>query len=633
MSLWQSETSATLLYRESFDTSSASNDGRFDSLYADHRILNGKLVLFYTTTPDSPPSGIDCVLPASVDTPAVREIEMNFDGAGTEVSNSLFIGYAIGPGHGFALPPFPYGPQANSRTGDRTGYVLRFLRHGDGTNEVLVYRYDTGWIKKLKNEWLPANPVTTLRKIVIRHHGNGEHHITATFDTGVAFERMIEFEDNTYPPNNIQRGLQLVAKAHSRIDGDLEVRTDNWIVQDRLLPAGRPAKKIRIAPIPGLPVKEDPRSADALDLLGRSEMAQENFSDANRHLSMALQIRLEGENPYNAKVAESLIHLAELNGDINPAEAERLYFQAMTIIENTPDSHEQDVAHHLQQFANFYQTQKQYSKAVALYLQTLSILERIDTPGSVAAANTLDHLGKAYLMQRQFDNAEYAYLQALKIYETVLGPDDPKVEPILHQLSMLYNVQGRYAADIPLQTRIIAFRKNLLGPDHTDVATSMIKLASIYYMVGRYDEARPLLEQGLAIKEKALGPNHPDVADALNNLASVYRIQQRFAEAEAMYTRSLAIREKTLGLNSPDAAESLINLALLYQTEGKYSVAETCFRRGLTIKEKILGPDHPKMAVLLEGMAGLYNDMGRTKDADFYARRAGKIRRANPGFK
>src|SRR3989338_6756490 len=236
------ECSAAPLLRETFDTPVTSNRDLFDTRFSAHTFRNCSLVLTYYAMPNSPPNGIECWLPPSVVDIDERVIEMNLLGCGFEMSNSLFLSYALADGGGLAFPPLPYGAKSNSYRGARNGYVLRLLRHGDGTNEMIFYRMDTGWIEMLGNAWLPANPVHAIRKISIRHGIGGRHRITASFDTGVWFDRTAVFEDSTYPPGNAHSGIQFIAKAHAPMAAALEAPTDTWLVFDIPAVGPRPRK-------------------------------------------------------------------------------------------------------------------------------------------------------------------------------------------------------------------------------------------------------------------------------------------------------------------------------------------------------------------------------------------------------
>ncbi len=565
-----SEARAMLVLRDTFDTNTTTNNDIYDTRFSTHLFQNGSLVLSYTTTPNSPPNGLECTLPLSSADPVEREIDMSFGGGGTEVSNSLFVCYAVGGGNGLLLPTFPYGPKANSRSGNRTGYGIRFLRHGDGTNEIIFYRSDTGWIRTLKNEWLPANPVTTLRQLVIKHRKNGDHLITVTFDTGILFTREFRFDDHAYPPNNAQRGIQFIAKAHSAVYAKLQMITDSWIVRDASSPDG---------------LEPD---------LGSGAMESKLLEDVSTHgpgydsvvdLSTALEICKKKYGMNHPKVAESLQHLAEIYGTRVPAEAERLYKQALAIRENIPASNHLDDANILNELAGIYQYQERYADAESLYKKALAIREKELGLGHPDVAADLNYLARLYFYnQRRDTEAEFLFKRAL------------------------------------------AIRGNVLGLGHPEVANVLVGLGELYHVQRRFDEEEPLVKRWLSIMGKVLGSDHPDVAKRINFLASRCHSRGQYVEAESMYKQALAIREKALGPVHVEVAESLNNLGALYMDQRRYAEAEPLFRRSLEIREKMFGQDHPFLATALENLSRLYQKMDRPLDAAYYSDRAKKNR-------
>ena len=222
------ESKAELVFKETFDSFPITNDHIWDNDSAGIIVENKELNLKYSVRMQDIPGRIACQLPFVVPDPEEREIELNFGGDGAGMSNSLFLCYAIGPGDGLPLPAMSNDPYPNTRT----GYVVRFIRHGDGTNEVKFYRNDTGTLIEIKNEWLTFNQISTLRRIVVKHRREGRHIVTCNYDTGMWITRAFSFNDSSYPPNNIQRGLYLLAKGHGSTDGMAVIKTDTWIVND-----------------------------------------------------------------------------------------------------------------------------------------------------------------------------------------------------------------------------------------------------------------------------------------------------------------------------------------------------------------------------------------------------------------
>ncbi len=659
-----SESAAGLLFRENFDTPISKNTQVFDVRSSDHRISKGNLVLSYTNTPNSPPNGIECTLPVSPIDPAEREITLHMGGGGAEMSNSLFVCYALAPGSGLALPPFGYGSLANSRTGDRSGYMIRFLRHGDGTNEVLFYRNDAGWVNLLHNEWLPANPVTTLRRVVIRHRKDGVHIITAAFDTGVIFERAFSFEDNRYPPDNIHRRLQIIAKAHAGLRAKLQFLSDTWIVTDRSRPSPSPGVVRRKTPPPKPlwkpwplsrkrdAVKEmdrawqayrendtnqaragclrvlaqDRNNADAIDLLGLLEMSQLKLSDAHLHIRQALNLRMKKYAPEHPKVAQSLYHLGELYSWKDAAQAESFFKESLAVREKIFGRDHWELIESLNGLAQLHQQWDRHDAAERLLRRALAIAQDSYGPEHPATAAELIHLARLSDDRGRKSEAEPLYLRALSIMEKAAGPDDPQVVSILHFLEALYQKEKRDGELEPIYRRLAAVSEKTMGPNHPEVARRLLNLGMLYSS-SNPDEAERLIRRALEITEKSQGLDHPFMAAGLYNLAQLRHVRGDREEAERLYKRALAIREKELDPAPLKLSNLIERLATLYLDQSRYSDAEPLLVRALELKEKALGLNDPKLESIVKNLAFVYKQLGRAAEAEYFKDRLKAIKK------
>lgn len=653
---------ADMMFKDTFDTLATANKDIYDTRYGNHRVSQGELVLSYSSEQPAAPSGIECITPRSAADPDERDIDLRFLGGGTEMSNSLFICYAIGPGDGLSLPPLPSRPSSN----DRTGYIIRLIRHGDGTNEVKFYRNDGGWTKELKTDWtLSFNPITTLRRTFVRHRRDGEHIITATFDTGAVFDRTWTFEDGVYPPTNDQRCLQLIVKGHAGIQTLLEIRSDSWVVTDipkasrdekrtktsmadktsKVLPQSMDIPKIlsnarRLYEQGSLlsaqelcttMIAQDRKNADALDLLGMVLASMNDYSGAYKSVSEALHIRRQTLGAGHPKSAESLHHLAGLYRSKDIPEAERLYTESLSVVEKAPGADRSEVADILCDLADLYQTKGKYDKAEQSYTRALAIREKTQGMDRPEVADILYNLADIYQTQGKYDKTEQSYKRVLAIREKVLGPDHPAVAAILHKMEVFYENQGRDSEREWIYKRLIDLTEKTSGTDHPDVARRLNNLAGIYQNRGQYDRAEPLFKRSLAIMEKTQGREHPYLASMLYNLALMYQKEGKYTDAEVFYERALRIREKSLGADHSKLINIVHNMAELYMTLNKYYEAETMYKKELSIKEKTLGREHPYVADAINNLAALYFQEGRYAEAEPLFRRALKIKEKTLG--
>lgn len=644
---------AAPLFQETFDGPAALGNAAFDTQFLTGRVQAGALHLFYSTEPNSQPNALSCMLPAVSRPPEERRTVLHFGGGGADVSNSVFVSYAVGPGDGLSLIPFPYGPLANGASGYRAGYVIRFLRHGDGTNEIEIYRNDTGWIRKLLNDWLPSNPVRTLRRIDIRHRRNGEHLIAVRFDTGVAYERTYRFIDASFPPGNLYRGIQFIAKAHSAMKTELTYQTDTWIVVDEYGPgARRPEPRnepaARAIQKPSAPMEEmvaraeslfaqsdtqsaadlclqilnqDGDHADAQDMLGRIERLSGNLSDAHRLLSRALDARRRAYPPDHPKVAESMLHLAGLFAARDSARADSLYQGAVEIMEKRLGTSHPDLVPFLHEQARFHEYQKTFSKAGPMYLRILSILENSYGLRDLRLLPVLTDVGKLCAVTKQYAPSDSFLSRALEIGQTAYGETHPAVITALQALELLYELQHLDDKSEPVYRRLIEFQTRRSG-DLTHTARRMNNLGMIYQRKSHFQDAETMFLKSIETWTRAMGPGYFELPDILGNLSLLYQATGQLEKAEAVYLRGLEIRKKEQGTNHPEVARTLNNLATLNHQLKRFDRAIQYYQEALAALDNATDPEVVNQAHVCYQLLTLYSARDQYLAAEQAGRRA-----------
>lgn len=573
------------VFIETFDTVTADNRGIFNAGSENIRIRQGVFVLSYSSQQSEFPNGIVYTPPNSGADPETREITMHFlgDARSAQTSNSVFVGYSLSAGRGLALPPLPGGAVSN----DRTGYILRLIKHGDGTNEIKVYRDDEGWSKEIfADTTLGFNPVACLRRIRIRHDRDGRHVVTGVFDTGLPISRTWSFMDAEYPPDDVHRSVQLAAKGHAIVNTTYQIVTDTWTFTDlppRTAPDATDRRKIKsVRP-------SDTRiSSENLEILEDAADAEIAAGNSARAYHLLLRLRAlydKSRGTDRMKLVPTILKLAMLHESKDMNEAERLYFES------------------------------------------IRTAEKMFGSGHPEVAKGLIGLGRLCRNRRQFDRAEPILRKALTLRQRARGWEHIELVEVMENLSEVYDATKQYAQQAPLLERIVAIREKY--PDSADVALPLAKnlmdLSVARQRIGHAAPVTDLLRRSLEIKEKFLPPEHPDVAKSIANLATLYQNHGRYAEAEALYRRSIVIREKALGPEHPFVGGDLYHLAVLYMNQSRDAEAEAALRRTLGIFEKTLGDNNANVEQVCQKLARIYHRTGRMLEAEYYAARARDI--------
>jgi len=361
---------------------------------------------------------------------------------------------------------------------------------------------------------------------------------------------------------------------------------------------------------------------------------------------------LDKEGASVALAAYQLGQMAE--GDLNYAEAMRMYKKAVALEEDKPEyllaagkmarklaefKQAQEWLEHLleireaegdsaelgdalHELALLHKDLGQYAAAEPLYLRAVAVKEKALGEDHPDVAEVLNGLAGLYRRDGKYAKAEPLYMRALVVKEQTFGKEHLSVAETLNDLGVFFSEQNCLAEAEPLYLRALEIREKHLGKEHLDVTGSLSNLATLFGKQEKYKEAEVLYLRSISIREAILGKDHPLIALNLNNLALLLRKQDRYIEAEHLYLRSVSIREHALGKDHSCVASSLNNLAGLYQLQGRYTEAEPLFHRSLMICENKLGKDHPGVSITLRVMANFYRDQGRYAEAEPLYQRA-----------
>jgi tetratricopeptide (TPR) repeat protein/transcriptional regulator with XRE-family HTH domain len=370
-----------------------------------------------------------------------------------------------------------------------------------------------------------------------------------------------------------------------------------------------------------------PEAARLLHQTGAYLKERAQYTQAERFLCQARDLRMQMLGPMHPVVAESLHELAELaQHQGRYAQAESLYRQALSIREQTLGPAHLDVAATLHGLAVFHYYHGPFAQAEQFFKRALAIREQALGSEHPLVATILNDLALLSHDQGKDTQAERLYERALTIFEQTVGPKHPLVAMSTSNLAKLYNDQGRYRLAEPLHRRALIINEETLGPEHPHLAFNLHDLALIHQARGDFAQAERLHRRALAINEQAVGPDHSDVANSLNSLGQCYLEQGRYEQAESLLTRALLILEQTREPYYIYTGHCLRNLGRLYVAQGRYQEAEPLFERALLIFEQTQGPNHPEVAALLEHYAVLLGATQREAEAAQLRARAEAIR-------
>jgi CHAT domain-containing protein/Tfp pilus assembly protein PilF len=255
--------------------------------------------------------------------------------------------------------------------------------------------------------------------------------------------------------------------------------------------------------------------------LGNVLQSKGQYRDAEQMHKRALAVY--DKTPMSQPAAAAMQNLAiDLMREGRFAEAEVLFKRALAIREQVLGPNHKEVAQNLLNLgALLGDVEGRDQEAIALYQRAISIQRAVLGENNDDLAMTLGNLAVSYKRIGQYADAEKLQLQALAMRERVLGPDHKDVALGLNNLGVVYADQDRWDDAEEAQRRSLAIWEKVSGPDNPDVAIPLNSLGHVYVHLGKFDQAEDAFKRALALKQTAFGPNHPQVAETLDNLSKL----------------------------------------------------------------------------------------------------------------
>ncbi len=250
--------------------------------------------------------------------------------------------------------------------------------------------------------------------------------------------------------------------------------------------------------------------------------------------------------------------------------------------------------------------------AEELYRDALSILEKHPDDGADVRARVLGGLGLFRAREGRIDEAREILEKALASASAALGERDNDTASLKSCLGQIYIMQRRAPDAEPLLKDAVEIQR----AGHASVADRVVSEAALgaaYMQEGRYSAAEPILQQ--AVEEaRELGESHPTYGSALAALADLYRVEGKQARLEPLLRKAQAIFTAAFGAESPRVGEIMLDRSIETMNEKKFALAETELGEALGILRK-QGADHPTVAIGESWLARVYTQQGRYREA------------------
>ncbi len=366
---------------------------------------------------------------------------------------------------------------------------------------------------------------------------------------------------------------------------------------------------------------EDPEiQADLYQTLGTMYDQLGKYDQADSLLKASLSQRKKTDGADSAKVAESLVALANLRNDqAQLAEAENLARQGLQMSKRHLAPDHPIVGRATLTLGRILDNRGKYDEAIP----TLEEAMRLESgPRGVPAdlSATLSELANTHYYLGHYDISKDLNERALQMDEQIYGDRNPNVAQDLTNLADIQYQWSHYAEAERLQRTAAGIMQAWYGTGHPETADDMTILGKYLIAEGRAEEAIPILRESLAALEKHYGKVHPRVALAVGELGLALQHQGNLDEAETDFRRQADIYRSVYGEKNQQLGAAIANLAGLYADRKDYARSEQLYRDALKLYADSLPAGHLNIAIAHVRLGGVLFRDKRYSEAEAESR-------------
>ncbi|MBN2130841.1 MAG: tetratricopeptide repeat protein [Sedimentisphaerales bacterium] len=362
--------------------------------------------------------------------------------------------------------------------------------------------------------------------------------------------------------------------------------------------------------------REDPRTIEVLDGLGRLYWGWWRYREAEEFLCEALEARSSVRGPehpdtigtgrwlgwtyyaqgYTKKAEQSLAESYEstrrILGESHPETIQSMFFHGCALLSCGRND----------------EAEETLTRALELSAEALS-----PTHPLVAYPSAL--LGRLYSRQGRYVEAENLLGNALAISREAWGEHNGGTFHNVAALAENYARQGQVAKAENLLLEAVRRGESPEGSD-SEIAVQTLPYPAFFYLwQRRYGDAEDSVKKSHSAGLARYGQQHPITFLNTIVLGMVYRQQERHDDAEELLRRAVDFAREYFTDESVATAAALHELAALYQRQGKYAEAERLHLEVLNIQRHLLVENHWHTLGTVKDLIALYAGWGRPREA------------------
>lgn len=286
-------------------------------------------------------------------------------------------------------------------------------------------------------------------------------------------------------------------------------------------------------------VKEWHRKRHLNRVEGERHLATRNWSEAERHLALALDERRHSSN----RRLDLLLGLTEAQRKQGKAaDAEKTVQMAIGLAASSKNKALESRA--LDGLVDIQLDQKKYSDVEATIAKIETLEGALPQPDYKRLASSSRKLGTALLNNGRPVEAMKAFERATQLAEKSFGPEHVETANSLAALGARYRENGNHAEAQRCLRRALEIHRKTSGVDSHAATQDLFHLASSLEESGDIDGAAQQFEKALAVAERQVGGDREQAAETRAHLAAIYLRAGRTSAARELLIHAIGVLRK-----------------------------------------------------------------------------------------
>lgn len=332
----------------------------------------------------------------------------------------------------------------------------------------------------------------------------------------------------------------------------------------------------------------------SLSKLGLIYFKLKKYKDAEEVFLIGLNVKRENLEDTDPSYFISLNYLSSLYDEQGRYfDLEKILLQKIQILKKTKGISDSEYLTSLAKLGICYYYQGKYLDAEISYLNVIGIGKSlIESKPQIAELliSSLNNLAEFYRTQKSYTKSKEIFEEALEINKAYFNNNIDEQIVLKHNLALLSNDLKDFDRTMDLLVETAELIKSKGGEEGLMYANVIGNMATFCANPEVYelDIILPLINGSIRRKKNILGFYHPLYLESLIKLADIYELYQKYGLEEIELLNALEICEKVYGKTNQNYLNILIRLAENYRHQNSKIKASNYFNQFLIYNKERL---------------------------------------------